>query len=287
MRRFLIIFVVASCGRTGIGGALEPAPVDAGVTARDAGSPFDAGSLVRLPDGGCPGPRFATREALAQSPRVNDLAELAIVESGDQFVSDEATYRRAAADLAVLQRVDAGPTNGLGFEPYFLSSVIVSFNPDAGRVTDGGYTAWECLNDAYRGQPTLHDEVVLGWKWAEINFEPVIDVTRLVPEYAGLPAIQFAEPNGVFSGIGCGSSDLCLELGADGQFTWLAQLVEFRCAETVWLRLRSQADGGRELERTNAAPTHWFEAAPRCAMRLSSRPWRYADGGIVEFDAGR
>lgn len=218
---------------------------------------------------------------------MNDLAELAIVESGDQFVSDDETYRRAAADLAVLQRVDAGPTNGLGFVPDFLSSVIVSFNPDAGQVTDGGYTAWECLNTTYRGQPTPHGSFGT-WVWAEITFEPVIDVSRLVPEYAGLPAIQFAEPNGVFSGIGCGpSSDLCLELGADGQFTWLAQLVEFRCAETVWLRLRSQADGGRELERTNAAPTQWFEAAPRCATRLSSKPWRYADGGIVEFDAGR
>lgn len=298
MRRLLIIFVVASCGRTGIGGALEPglaSPVDAGVTARDAGSPFDAGvaardagSVVRLPDGGCPGPRFATREALSRSPRPNDLAELAIVESGDQFVSDDETYRRAAADLAVLQRVDAGPSNGLGFLPDFLSSIIVSFNPDAGSITDGGYTAWECLNEAYRGQPTLHDEVVLGWKWAVIDFEPVIDVTRLVPEYERLPAVQFAEPNGLFFGIGCGApSDLCLELGADGQFTWLAQLVEFRCAETVWLRLRSQADGGRELERVNTPPTAWFEAAPRCAMRLASRPWRHADGGIVEFDAGR
>lgn len=284
------MFVVASCGRTGIGGAIEPAQTkpDAGVTARDAGSPFDAGSVVPLPDGGCPGPRFATREALARSPRLNDLAELAIVESGDQFVSDDETYRRAAADLALLQSVDAGPSNALGFVPDFLSSLIVSFTPDAGLITDGGYTAWECLNEAYLGQPTLHDEVGLGWKWAVIDFKPVIDVTRLVPEYGSLPAIQFAEPNGLIFGIGCGSpSDLCLELGADGQFTWLAQLVESRCAETVWLRLRSQADGGRDLERANTPPTAWFEAAPRCAMRLASRPWRHADGGVVEFDAGR
>ncbi|MER2560655.1 MAG: hypothetical protein ABTQ32_08055 [Myxococcaceae bacterium] len=127
-----------------------------------------------------------------------------------------------------------------------------------------------------------------GQVWADIDFRPIIDVQALIADYARLPGLLSVEAQPENDATSCGSpSDLCLELGADGQFTWLAQLVESRCAETVWLRLRSQADGGRDLERANTPPTAWFEAAPRCAMRLASRPWRHADGGVVEFDAGR
>lgn len=282
--RALLLLLAASCGRTGVGAPIDGSVgVDARTTRRDAGSPP---SVVRFPDGGCPGPRFAPREALARSPRTNRLAEFAIIESGDQFVADDATYVRAAADFQVLQTVDAGKAR-LSFLPAFASELFLRFASDAGLVADGGYTDWTCLNEAYGGHPKV---AVLnsGETWASIEFRPVIDAVALAADYERLPGIQSAQAQRSFDATSCcTSSDLCLDLGAGGQFTWLAQLNDECCAVTVWLRLRSQADGGREVERADTPPFEWIESAPRCAKRLSSSRWRYPDGGVVEFDAGR
>lgn len=279
MRRTLLIILVAACGRMGTSGA---------ITAMDAGA-RDAGLLptvVRLPDGGCPAPRFAPDDALARSPRANRLAEFAIIESGDQFVADDATYARAASDLLVLQTADAGKAR-FDLLPAFVNEVFLRFSSDAGLVADAGYTEWACLNEAYGGRPrvtVLND----GQTWATIEFRPVIDAVVLAAEYERLPGIQSAQAQRAVDATACcSSSDACLDLGPGGQFTWLAQLNDECCAVTVWLRLRSQADGGRELERRSSPPLEWIESAPRCATRLSSRPWRLLDGGLVDFDAGR
>ncbi len=195
-------------------------------------------------------------------------------------MADDETYRRAAIDLDRMLAFDAGR---LRFVPAFDSTIAMFMNADAG-VGDGGYDAFACLNETYRGKVQVID--FDDWAAVFVEFQPVLDVVRLAPEYASLPAVRSASPSG-FLFTGC-PGYLCLERRPDGQFTWLANLKADCGSTSVYLRLRSQADGGWSIEdRQSPPPMEWFEEAPRCAARLSGRPWRYPDGGVVVFDAGR
>ncbi|MBL8923408.1 MAG: hypothetical protein JNJ54_31435 [Myxococcaceae bacterium] len=138
----------------------------------------------------------------------------------------------------------------VGFVPDFLPDLMIGFDAvGAAEVAAGTYTAWDCGTRS-------------GWR--TVSFWP-LDLRTLARDYARLPHVQWAYPNGLATVPLCGSSsDLCVEPSATGAWTWLALVQGTDCGETFF-RLTTQPDVGRTIEQWDAggpAPTVWFEQPP-------------------------
>jgi hypothetical protein len=277
------------------GGAFDAGPgldpLDAGLRAPDAGSALtdagtaDGGGVDAGLDAGvvpfnpnCPGPTYATAAELARPMRTEPWVEMLVIEGSGVFMVDDVDYARAAQDFRFVGEFrDAGILVSL--LPDYLPDLLLEFD-DAGldALAAGTFTAFNCLNQAYGGAVSP-----LGPTGRVVSFRP-LNVETLRRDYAGLPHVRSAEVNsiGTFSTCGYGS-DLCVEPGGPGTWTWLAMVEGRDCSDTFY-RVRTEADGGRHVEQWDAGaprPTSWFEQSPRCAMNLWGRPWRLPDGGIV------
>lgn len=259
---------------------------DAGVDGgRDAGTSRDAGADTgeRAFDASCPGPIYATPAELALPPRPIPWLELLIIEATGSFMASDDEYRRAEQDLQFVWALrDAGVR--LGALPDYDTGILVTFQePGASQVVAGTYTAWDCLNRSY-GAASPRVSSSGGTTYVFIDFRP-LNTRTLSREYARLPHVLYAEPNGIGIGALCGSaSDLCVSPSASGTWTWLAKSEGNDCGQTYY-RVTTQPDGGRVVDQWDAGagpPTAWFEQSPQCAMNLWGNPWRHPDGGIVQ-----
>jgi hypothetical protein len=77
----------------------------------------------------------------------------------------------------------------------------------------------------------------------------VVQLPALVADYAQLPHVVSATPNGYFTCEACGcASDLCLDPGDGGAWTWLWRVETNQCGR-VWYRSLSESDGGLRVEQ--------------------------------------
>lgn len=210
--------------------------------------------------------------------------ELLIIEATGSFMASDDEYQRAEQDFRFFGELrDAGVR--LGAIPDYDTGLSVTFQgPGASQVATGTYTAWDCLNRSY-GAATPRVSSFGGTTYVFIDFRP-LNTRTLSREYARLPHVLFAEPNGIFIGHSCGSAnDLCVSPSAFGTWTWLAKSEGDDCSQAYY-RITTQPDGGRVVDQWDAgagSPTAWFEQSPQCAMNLWGNPWRYPDGGIVQW----
>lgn len=263
------------------------AGVDGGLDAgEDAGSPPDAavdGGASRF-DASCPGPTYATPAELARPARPMPWLELLLIEATGLFMAGDDGYQRAEQDFRFFGELRDGGMR-LGVLPHYDTGIQVTFQePGASQVANGTYTAWDCLNRSY-GAATPRVSPFGATTYVFIDFRP-LNTRTLSREYARLPHVLYANPNGIGIGALCGSAnDLCVSPSASGTWTWLAKSEGDDCSQTYY-RITTQPDGGRVVDQWDAgagSPTHWFEQSPQCAMNLWGNPWRYPDGGIVQW----
>lgn len=224
----------------------------------DAGNTLDAGD--------CSIQWLATPQALAASPRANQVAEyLALEGAENEFVVGDATAARADAEYTSLR----SQITGVQFIPENASTLRCSLD-DAGTAAfaAGEYHDWDCLNRAYRAPPPAYR----GFNEAVIAFNPIIDVNQLAPFYLALPHVTqcYPEPVGVLTACGY-RADLCLRRDDDaGTWQWLGFTESSTCARDFY-RLTTQRDGGSVFEfspRDAGVPGQWFAENAYCAARL-------------------
>lgn len=243
------------------------------------GAPDDAGTDAGLPELGRPpeGVRpiiagtcgRAPASELARSPRPDRWLEFMALEARPQLiVLDDATYERASRELTALA-ADAGPARfgRLGPSPDIDEGLQLRFDDEGLRlVNEGKYTAWDCLNRAYRARTGLPTR----WGTVSVSFEPVLwTVPTLVADYGALPHVTQVEPNprGQCAACGC-DNDGCLDLDdRTGTWTWILQRENSSCTDT-WFRYRTRPDGSSTREVAAELPETWLAESPSCREPL-------------------
>lgn len=158
-------------------------------------------------EGSTPGVRSCgqgTAEEIAATPRAAANLEHLARDMGGGLTADQAIYERVVADVGAIRtgHPELPVVDHRG--AWRPDELILSVAPDTYRlIADGRYEAWDCLNDWYdvaqvRPAQLSEDRVLLA-------FDGVYDVPVLAADYAALPGVTAAEPNG----WGADGSDLC------------------------------------------------------------------------------
>ncbi len=265
-------------------GALDAGTIDAGALdtgAADAGPP-DSGSSPFGPGfdaGACPPLAHPPPLGLSASPRADRYLELLVLhgDPGLLFV-DDATYDRAVREKAFIAANDAGPYQ---FVPTWGDALGLRLDATGiAELTARTYVAWDCLNWAWRATPQLFPWTPGPTGYVYVEVDPVVSLPQLEQDYEALPHVLDAYQNsfGVFATCGY-AADTCVSLDG-GSWSWL-WYSESRQCEHRWFRMRSEADGGMDLERWNGVglPMTWFDENPACWDQLWATQFRPRDAG--------
>jgi hypothetical protein len=175
--------------------------------ATDGSANHPAGPIT----GPCPTPLGSTEE-LSATPRADENLELlALSLEPERITANQSTYDRVVSDVAAIRALmpalaDIGYRSGYAG----MSLYIQVSNIGAQSIAAGDYTAWDCLNDAYRaGTPRLSD--LSGTHAAHLELGGVFNLALVAELYAELPEVILSEPS---YGAGDGSTLCAVRDGA-------------------------------------------------------------------------
>jgi hypothetical protein len=179
--------------------------------ATDGSANHPAGPIT----GPCPTPLGSTEE-LSATPRADENLELlALSLEPERITASQSTYDRVVSDVAAIRALtpalaDIGYRSGYaGMSLYIQVSSI-----GAQSIAAGDYTAWDCLNDAYRaGAPRLSD--LSGTHAAHLELGGVFNLALVAELYAELPEVILSEPS---YGAGDGSTLCAVRDGEQYQY---------------------------------------------------------------------
>jgi hypothetical protein len=216
-------------------GALENAQPDAAPPPTDDGGvapppPADArpGSDVAAPDAAvrtnCP-PGPVTPEEVAATPRANTQLELLAMHlSKGKVVADQAIYDRLVRDLPAIRAVYPALASYFSMGRSFGSTIMIW--PDAvalRQMRNGTYEPWACPNQLYGVTRSNLSGVPGGL--TTVTFKGVYNTRLLAAEYARMPGVERAEPDGgglpaVVTGTSAGNSYKILCATPEGRDLW-------------------------------------------------------------------
>jgi hypothetical protein len=165
--------------------------------------------------GPCPTPVGSTEE-LAATPRADENLELlALSLEPERMTASSSTYDRVVSDVAAIRALTPGLAD-IGFRSGYagMSLYVQVTSIGAQSIAAGDYTAWDCLNDAYKaGPPQLTDG--LAAHSASVQLGGVFNLPLVADLYAQLPEVILTEPS---SAIGDGSTLCAVRDGEQYQY---------------------------------------------------------------------
>lgn len=145
-----------------------------------------------------------TAQEIAATPRANPELEHMALDMGGGLTADPAVYDRVVADVSAIRSSFPELPEVRYVGRWRPDQLILSVTPAAFRqIEAGAYDAWNCLNTWYELEQT--DLAEHSDRWLVLTFDGVYDVPVLAADYAALPGIAAAEPNGT----GADGSELC------------------------------------------------------------------------------
>lgn len=128
---------------------------------------------------------------LQATPRADLNLEALALAMGGGLTAPQDIYERLVADVASIRR-QRPELAGIAFPAKYDPQVLlVTFPLDvAATVADGTYHSWDCLNRWYGVESV---EGPLEGITSVLHFDKVLDVPRLVADYAALPGVQTVE----------------------------------------------------------------------------------------------
>jgi len=108
------------------------------------------GDAVQSAPADCePGP-----EELGQTPRADENLELLALAHSDGVVADQAIYDRIVRDVSAMRALEPAIANIGYFARYEPRKLLLEVSEATfSRMQQGDYSAWDCLNSAYRPYP--------------------------------------------------------------------------------------------------------------------------------------
>jgi hypothetical protein len=165
--------------------------------------------------GPCPTP-LGSPEELSATPRADENLELlALSLEPERMTASQSTYDRVVSDVAAIRALTPALAD-IGYRSGYdgMSLYIQVSNIGAQSIAAGDYTAWDCLNDAYRaGAPRLTD--LSGTHAAHIELGGVFNLPLVAELYAALPEVILTEPS---YGAGDGSTLCAARAGEQYQY---------------------------------------------------------------------
>jgi hypothetical protein len=183
---------------------------------------WSTGRILRLPKDGsayrpetpsisgpCPEPVGSAQE-LALTPRADHNLELLALEQlePDSLVVSQSTYERVERDVAAIRALEPSlvpvyyrsGTDGRRIKIQWSEDALAAFH-------EGQYTAWNCLNEAYRLTDfrTLESET-------ELVFDGIYNVGLVFELYRQLPGVT----GGNASWLGADGPTICVSRAGDG-----------------------------------------------------------------------
>ncbi len=137
-----------------------------------------------------------TAAEIAMTPRADQSLEHLALEMGGTFTADQAIYDRVVADVTAFRSAhpEIAAVEHLG--TYRPDEVLLVVPPSVYQeMAAGTYTAWDCLNSWYdlsEVEPEQYSD-----RYVTLVFDGVYDIPTLATDYAALPGVTTAQPNGI------------------------------------------------------------------------------------------
>lgn len=163
---------------------------------------------------GCPNYQGqGTVAAIALSPFANAEVEALAIEASGKFVAPKDVYERIVSDLALIRSQNPSVQGIQALVSWLPDELLLSFDAEGmASVQAGTYTDWDCAN-AYYG--LLRKEVQSSF--VLLHFDHLFNAPLLASEYATLPHVDNAEPNGI---VGDGN-DVCVSIENDTRYNYI------------------------------------------------------------------
>ncbi len=202
-------------------------------------------------------------EDISQTPREDQNLELLALAHSAGIVADQEVYERIVGDVSEMRALEPAIAD-IGYRSTYVPNTLglMVSGDTLNSMEHGDYTAWDCLNSAFRVT-----DIDYSWsslttdQFVYLHFEGVYEPLQLGELYGALPEILGAEPD---YWIGDGST-ICLTTDAD---TW--HYVFDRgggdcpsgCTEHEYYYFVSEADGAVEMlgvwqDSSAATPPAW------------------------------
>ena len=149
-----------------------------------------------------------------QIPKTNAESEQLTLEATGALTASQPVSERVAAELELIRTGYPAVASIKALPSWHLRQLLIGFDdPGWAAVQGGTYTAWDALNNSY-GVTKIDAIYLAPNKVVVLTFAVPYNMPFLAPEYAKLPNVRYAEPNGV---VGDGS-DVCLSMDGDNHF---------------------------------------------------------------------
>lgn len=133
-------------------------------------------------------------ESVADTPRVNDVAEEVALFASGELIAPEELYHRVVDDLEGIHASFPGFTDVRPIRCYVPNSLIIRFDTETfEQVRSWNYDAWDELNGVLRASVNnIHDS----FGWVSLAFVGRYNGPRIGAEYSALPGVESASMSG-------------------------------------------------------------------------------------------
>lgn len=188
---------LAACGGAATqtdGSEAGPSQLDTGAAQQPAGGTASAGpprAPVAPITGPCPAP-LGSPDELLSTPRADPNLELLALDlEPGRFTASQATYDRLVADLAAMRARAPSLARVHFIPPHDGRTLDIDLTEQAlEALSAGAYTAWACLNDAYRAERSYLAPLTF-----QLRLAGIYDLPRVAELYRQLPGVAAVRPS--------------------------------------------------------------------------------------------
>jgi hypothetical protein len=149
-----------------------------------------------------------------QAPKTNAESEQLTLEATGALIAPQPVSERVVTELELIRTGYPAVAGIKALPRWHLQKLLIGFDGPGWTAVQGGtYTAWDTLNSSY-GVTNIDSSFLAPSKVVVLTFAVPYNMPLLAPEYAKLPNVLYAEPNGI---VGDGS-DVCLSIDGDSHF---------------------------------------------------------------------
>jgi hypothetical protein len=131
---------------------------------------------------------------IAATPRADRNAEWLALFLGGGLTAPEGLYQRIAADLDAIRAANPA-TRAINYTPKYSPEdfIFIMTKESFGRLQDGQYHDWDCLNQWYGLRDLKLFTIIDG---GVVYFQGRLDMKRVIADYARLPGLLSVETDG-------------------------------------------------------------------------------------------
>jgi len=141
-----------------------------------------------------------TVEEIAATPREDTNRELLAIDLAGGLTADQAVYDRLGRDLEAIRAMTPAVEN-VGYLPstdgkslFLTADSLATYR----AMERGEYRGWDCLNDWYGLEQIITEASSPATDpWVVVRLKGIYDLYKIAPEYAELPGVASAGPEGV------------------------------------------------------------------------------------------